>query len=623
MKRLLATALIAAGTLVPSAAAADGLSLTPTGHEHFPTREYLLSLPSGATAKPEQVHVRENGTSVRELSVTSPDLDASSRGVVLVIDASMSMRGEPIDSAMAAARALISHRTDSQKIGVVVFNRKAATLLPPSSDQDALEAALEETPKLGVGTHIYDGVQLAITELKRSGVDSGSIVALSDGADTGSRATADAVEQAAQDAGVRIFSVGLQSEDYDGDTLADLAASGGGEYTAAASDSDLEAIYDRLGERLANEYLVRYSSLEGLSTKIQVGVTVDGVGSTSFAYTSPKLAIISGAEDPTENNGFWGSALAMVLVSFGSAFIACFGIVAFIAYRRRTRELSQRVGAFTPTAHEARFGEVPQAQSGMLTRIEETLEGRSWWEDFKMECDVARIETPAVQVAALTAGGTALAFWAFYAMTQSIIGAFFAGVVPMGVVIAVRTKAGRQRVHFRDQLADNLQVLSSAMRAGQSFIGALAVAVEDAPEPARTELGRVVTEEQIGVPLSDSLGKVVKRMQNPDLEQVVLVAMLQRDAGGNTAEVLDRVADTIRERAALRRLITSLTAQGRMARWIVSLLPLILLLLISSINPEYMDPIFHTTAGIVVLCLGTTLVIIGSLVIKKIVSIKV
>jgi tight adherence protein B len=627
MRRVLTTALLpalfAAVALAPSASAAGELRLSPTGEEHFPARAYLLSLPSGTSAEPQQVQVDENGSAVRELSVTSPELDATSRGVMLVIDASMSMRGTAIESAMDAARALISHRADGQKIGVVVFHRKATTLLSPTTDQDALEAALSEIPKLGVGTRIYDGVELALDELDKSGVSAGSVVALSDGADTGSRTSSAAVAEHAEKGGVRIFAVSLESDALDADTLAELAEAGGGEYTAAASESDLEAIYDGLGDRFANEYLVRYRSLEGLSTKIRVDVTVDGVGSTAFDYTSPKLAIISGAQDPTTNDGFWGSALAVVLVSFGSAFIACFGVVGFIAYRRRSRELERRVGAFTPTPQQAKYGEVPTAQSGLLSRIEENLEGRDWWESFKLECDVARIKRPAVQVAALTAAGTVLAFWIFYSMTRSPIGALFCALVPTFAVIAVRTKASRQRAAFRDQLADNLQVLSSAMRAGQSFIGALAVAVDDAPEPARTELGRVVTEEQIGVPLSDSLGKVVKRMQNPDLEQVVLVAMLQRDAGGNTAEVLDRVAETIRERAALRRLISSLTAQGRMARWIVSLIPVVLLLLISSINPEYMAPIFKETAGIVILCIAAVLVVVGSLVIKKIVSIKV
>ena len=626
MRRLLTAAvlpaLLAAAALAPSASAADQLRLAPTGGERFPDRAYLLSLPTGVSARPEQVHVTENGTAVRGLLVASPE-DASNRGVILLIDASMSMRGEPIEGAVQAARALISHRREGQKIGIVLFHRRATTLLPPTADQAALEAALAETPKLGVGTRIYDGVRLALEELRKSDVAAGSVVALSDGADTGSRASGPMIAEQAQNAGVRIFSVGLPSEALDPGTLEDLAQAGGGEYTAASSQSQLEAIYDRLGERLANEYLVGYSSLEGLSTKIRVDITIDGVGSTSLSYTSPKLAIISGAQDPAEATGFWGSPLALVLVSFGSAFLACFGIIGFIGYRRRTRDLEERVTAFTPGAHDRAYGETPTAQSRLLTWLEQKLEGRSWWESFKEECDVARIGRPAVQIAALGAGGTALVLWLFVTASGSPVGALFAGIVPAAVVIVVRFKAEKQRMAFGDQLADNLQVLSSAMRAGQSFIGAMAVAVEDAPEPARTELGRVVAEEQIGVPLGDALGKVVKRMQNRDLEQVVLVAILQREAGGNTAEVLDRVADTIRERAGLRRLISSLTAQGRLARWIVSLIPVVLVLLISMVNPEYMAPIFNETGGLVLLGVGAAMVVAGSLAIKKIVSIKV
>ena len=86
-------------------------------------------------------------------------------------------------------------------------------------------------------------------------------------------------------------------------------------------------------------------------------------------------------------------------------------------------------------------------------------------------------------------------------------------------------------------------------------------------------------------------------MENSDLEQVALVAALQRETGGNTAEVLDRVSDTIRERFELRRMVKTLTTQGRMSRWVVSFLPVGLLALITLINPNYMAPLYTNTPG--------------------------
>jgi tight adherence protein B len=103
----------------------------------------------------------------------------------------------------------------------------------------------------------------------------------------------------------------------------------------------------------------------------------------------------------------------------------------------------------------------------------------------------------------------------------------------------------------------------------------------------------------------------------------MLVASLQRETGGNTAEVIDRVADTVRERADLRRMISTLTAQGRISRWVVSALPIVLAVMISAINPTYLDPLFKTTAGHVMLVVAVLLLVSGSLVIKKIVNIEV
>jgi tight adherence protein B len=132
-----------------------------------------------------------------------------------------------------------------------------------------------------------------------------------------------------------------------------------------------------------------------------------------------------------------------------------------------------------------------------------------------------------------------------------------------------------------------------------------------------------VADEQLGVPLEEALGVVARRMASVDLDQVALVSALQRETGGNTAEVLDRVAENVRGRFELRRLVQTLTAQGRMSRWIVSFLPVGLLGLLTLINPEYMAPLYTHAFGRVLLVVAALMVIAGSLVIKRIVTIKV
>jgi tight adherence protein B len=123
--------------------------------------------------------------------------------------------------------------------------------------------------------------------------------------------------------------------------------------------------------------------------------------------------------------------------------------------------------------------------------------------------------------------------------------------------------------------------------------------------------------------MEDSLREVGKRMENIDLEQVALLAELQRDAGGSMAEVLETVIDSIRSRFDLQRLVKTLTAQGRMARWLLTLLPLFLASIITLLNPGYMRPLFESSGGRIALVLATVMVVAGSLAIRRIVDIKV
>jgi len=107
------------------------------------------------------------------------------------------------------------------------------------------------------------------------------------------------------------------------------------------------------------------------------------------------------------------------------------------------------------------------------------------------------------------------------------------------------------------------------------------------------------------------------------MEHVALVALLQRETGGASAEVIDQVSENIRGRMEIRRLVQTLTAQGRMARWIVSLMPVVLVVLILLIFPRYLDPLLHETFGILVLCGCAVMVMAGSWVIGRIIQIKV
>ena len=122
----------------------------------------------------------------------------------------------------------------------------------------------------------------------------------------------------------------------------------------------------------------------------------------------------------------------------------------------------------------------------------------------------------------------------------------------------------------------------------------------------------MIADEQLGVPIDEALHVVVERMESRELEQVALVAALQRETGGNTAEVLDSVTETIRERFELRRTVKTLTAQGRMSRWVLTSLPIFLFLIINLINPSYMHILYSSPGGKVLIVLAGISVTAGS-----------
>jgi tight adherence protein B len=606
-----------------SGAASDQLRVRPAAGVAYPDRAYVLTLPSETYIDRSSVTLRENGMVMKNVSVVpATTAGAGQFGYVLVIDASNSMRGSAIDGAVAAARAFAAHRTGSQVVSIVVFNRTATATLPFTAESDEITAALEKAPPLARGTHIYDAVARAVEVLQTAKIAAGSVVVLSDGADTGSSNSLDDAVKAATDGHVRVFSVGLRSRTFEPGPLEELARRAGGDYLEAKEPEDLEPIFDSLGARLTDEYLLRYRSSQPPRRKVVVAVTVDGFDGTATAgYTVPADRV--NPEAPFGRSAFERfvrSATGMLLTAFGAAALVGCALMLLIQPRRKgvKRTLAEFVSL--PISEDAQR---KQADKDLpFDRAERTLEGTGWWARFKRELDVGRITIAPMQIVFWTAAATLVAIYLLALVAGSVAG-LLGLAVPFVVRGLIHRRVHQQQNLFASQLPDNLQVLASALRAGHSLVGALSVVVEDSPEPSRREFQRVIADEQLGVALEDAIEAVAERMDSSDLRQVGLVAALQHETGGNTAEVLDRVADTVRERFELRRLVRTLTTQGRMSRWILTSLPVLLLGVISVLNPEYVEPLFTRQYGRVLLVVAAVMVTAGSLVIRKIINIRV
>jgi tight adherence protein B len=620
-RRLTATlaAVLCAAAAAAPAEAADGPQISPAGNAAFPERAYSLRIPSELALLPSNVQVRENGQQLGDVNVASARHASKGEfGTVLVIDASQSMRGAAIRGAMKAAQAFADRRATEQELGVVTFNRDVTVALPPTTDDTAINQVLSQQPLLAASTHLYDAVAEAVRGLEEQGISNGSVVVLSDGRDIGSSATLDQVVRLARAAGVRVFGVGLQSSRFDPAALRRLA--GSGTYADARRPQQLSGIFDALGSKLAREYLVTYQSQAEPGERVTVEMDVNGVPGTGRDAYTVRLPAPAVAQAPQHDSGFWRSTAAMVAAAASAALLLMLAFI--IVARPRPESLPQRLARFVsvgPAVEE----EEPRERAVLLGKLEQAVEDHPRWKRFARELDVAQIDTPAIHIAVGTAIAALLAVLLVGAITGQAI------LAPLGLLIALFVRAEinrrvkRRRTEFADQLSDNLQVVASAIRAGHSMVGAFSVVVEESSEPSRSEFRRIVNDERLGVPLEEAIRRVARRMDNRDLDQVALVATIQRETGGNTAEVLDRVIQTIRQRGELRRLMETMTAQGRLSRVVVTAIPPVLLVAISLINPEYLRPLFHTGTGNLLLGMAAGLVILGSLVIKRIVNIKV
>ena len=200
------------------------------------------------------------------------------------------------------------------------------------------------------------------------------------------------------------------------------------------------------------------------------------------------------------------------------------------------------------------------------------------------------------------------------------------GLVIVGVAAPiswVTIKKNKRLAVLGTQLSDALTIICNALRVGQSFQAAMKNVADEMEEPISREFMRVYRETQYGMPLETSLGRLVSRTKNPDLELMSSAVIIQRQIGGNLAIILQNISDTITQRVQIRGEIRTMTSAGRMSGYIIGALPAFIILLLMFINPGYIDMFFTTETGRIMLGISVVLELIGFFFVNKIVNIKI
>jgi tight adherence protein B len=215
-----------------------------------------------------------------------------------------------------------------------------------------------------------------------------------------------------------------------------------------------------------------------------------------------------------------------------------------------------------------------------------------------------------------------------------------AGFLLSGIVVAIvggligffvppiyvgRAKKGRLKA-FDHQLADMLNLVVNGLRAGFSTLQALEAVSHEMPTPISDEFRRVVQEMQLGIPMEEALEHLMRRIHSDDLDLVVTAINVQREVGGNLAEILDVISFTIRERVRIKGEISALTAQGRATAWVISALPIALVVLLFLVNRPYIMQFFNPetrACGIPLITLAGLMIVSGFLITQKIVDIDI
>lgn len=535
--------------------------------------------------------------------------------LALVIDTSASMRGAPLAAAKAAARSFVSNLPSSVPVSVIAFGGSPRLVSARSTNRVVQVSVISALTASGE-TALYDALATALTQLP---VDPGArraIVILGDGADSSSERTLDATVAALAVSGVPVFAVELVTAESNPMALNRITSASGGRAVSVSDPQALAGAFDAVGGQLAHQYTLSYRSQGRGGTDIEVAL----LAGTSSAATRVRLdlpgaastAVTSGP--PAKRTSPSSSAVGGWTLVLGAAFcgVAMLGLAygALGGSTPRARGLAarrRRIGLAGATDRAEAVGDTVLRRGGGAAAVSKSLES-------------AGIDIRAGELL-LGVTGAALSLLVLgWALVSPLIGLMLALAVPAVARLALDVLARRRRSRFSNQLAETLQILAGSLRAGHGLAQGIDTVAREAESPTAEEFRRLTIETRLDRDLIEALSALADRVGSEDFKWVVQAIEIQREVGGDLAEVLDSVAGTMRDRTRIRRQVSALSAEGRMSAWVLMVLPFGLAAVMRVTNPDYLTPLFRSGTGQGLIVVGAALLVVGGLWLRRIVK---
>jgi tight adherence protein B len=511
----------------------------------------------------------------------------------------------------------------------MTFAGEVQDVIQPTADHDMVSAAIDDI-ELTLGTLVYDAVIQATDLAGEKGAR--SVLLLSDGEDQGTGAPLTAAVDAVTDSGVVVDVVAVQQEEATQTILAQIADVNGGKVIAADDPAALEGLFTAQGQALASQVLVTFSTPSDSAEEASISVTLPAGDQTytdsafvplKAAEKAPVLEAVQVKEPLVNEVGLWfgGAALAiglavvlsMVLLRSGKGSSAEQQLAFYSGHAR---------GAPAKASADSPASSSTSLRNSAIALTEKMVEG-----DFETRL-AQRLSGAGV---ALTAAEWLL-LHAGIAVLSAFVGMVLGGMRLMVVLLiagalvpwlVLRHKHSKRLAAFNGQLAETLQLISGGLSAGLSLPQGIDTVVREGQDPMASELRRALTEARLGIEIEDALDGVGERMESEDFSWVVMAIRIQREVGGNLAELLNTVSDTLRERDYLRRQVRVLSAEGRISAYVLGGLPIVMFLYMLLVRPDAIRPLYTEPLGMVMAVAAIVMLLMGFFTLSKLVKVEV